>query len=178
MVTRRPNYTALGLRGLPTNKAERDKMHQVFNKLDQTVANSHLISIEDMRDFLQEVSQLQFEFPRHKLEPLFKVINEKLHYSIKCENIYCIEVLLECLRLMSARNMAAEEKYRELSIIASGVARDLIRVLNMDPKQDDNEHNLKLDKALEKAKRIGMRGEVIDVAVTLKMMRNNVLLEM
>ena len=153
-------------------------MHQVFNKLDQTVANSHLISIEDMRDFLQEVSQLQFEFPRHKLEPLFKVINEKLHYSIKCENIYCIEVLLECLRLMSARNMAAEEKYRELSIIASGVARDLIRVLNMDPKQDDNEHNLKLDEALEKAKRIGMRGEVIDVAVTLKMMRNNVLLEM
>ena len=106
------------------------------------------------------------------------MINEKLHYSIKCENIYCIEVLLECLRLMSARNMAAEEKYRELSIIASGVARDLIRVLNMDPKQDDNEHNLKLDEALEKAKRIGMRGEVIDVAVTLKMMRNNVLLEM
>lgn len=56
VVTRRPNYSALGLRTLPTNKAERDKMQQVFNKLDQTVQNSHLISIEDMRDFLQEVS--------------------------------------------------------------------------------------------------------------------------
>ena len=43
---------------------------------------------------------------------------------------------------------------------------------------DDNELNLVLDHALSEAKRIGMRGEVIDVAVTLKMMRNNLLQEM
>jgi hypothetical protein len=118
---------------------------------------------------------LQFEFPRHRLEPLFDVINEKLHASIECENIYCIEVLLECLRLMSARNMRAEEKYSELSVVAQGVARDVIRVLNMDPRLDDNELNGLLDHALLEAKRIGMRGEVIDVAITLKMMRNNLL---
>ena len=50
-----------------------------------------------------------------------------------------------------------------------------MRVLNMDPRMDDNELNLVLDHALSEAKRIGMRGEVIDVAVTLKMMRNNLL---
>jgi hypothetical protein len=103
------------------------------------------------------------------------MINEKLHVSIECEHIYCIEVLLECLRLMSARNLKAEEKYSELSIVASTVARDLMRVLNMETRLDDNELNTLLDHALSEAKRIGMRGEVIDVAVTLKMMRNNLL---
>jgi hypothetical protein len=71
--------------------------------------------------------------------------------------------------------MRAEEKYSELSVVAQGVARDVIRVLNMDPRLDDNELNGLLDHALLEAKRIGMRGEVIDVAITLKMMRNNLL---
>lgn len=133
------------------------------------------MTIEDLRDFLQEVSQLHFEFPRHKLEPLFDVINQKLHYSIEYSHIYSIEVLLECLRLMSARNLRAEDKYSELSIAAMQVARDLMRVLNMDPRLDDNQMNNMLDNALQEAKRIGMRGEVIDVAITLKMMRNNLL---
>ena len=53
------------------------------------------------------------------MEPLFEVINEKMHHSIEADNIYCIEVLLECLRLMSARNLRAEEKYSDLSHVAS-----------------------------------------------------------
>ncbi len=79
---------------------------------------------------------------------------------------------------MSARNLRAEDKYSELSIAAMQVARDLMRVLNMDPRLDDNQMNNMLDHALQEAKRIGMRGEVIDVAITLKMMRNNLLQEM
>lgn len=104
------------------------------------------------------------------------MVNEKLHLSVECDNIYCTEVLLECLRLMSARNLRAEEKYAELSMVASGIARDLMRVLNMEG--EDNELNGLLDHALAEARRIGMRGEVVDVAVTLKMMRNNLLQEM
>jgi hypothetical protein len=45
----------------------------------------------------------------------------------------------------------------------------------MDPRMDDNELNELLDSALDQAKRIGMRGEIIDVAITLKMIRNNLL---
>jgi hypothetical protein len=48
----------------------------------------------------------------------------------------------------------------------------------MDPRMDDNELNELLDSALDQAKRIGMRGEIIDVAITLKMIRNNLLSEM
>lgn len=98
--------------------------------------------------------------------------------AIEGESIYCIEVLLEALRFMSARNIKAEDKYSELTLVAQGVARDIIRVLNMDSRFDDNELNLMLDSALDEAKRIGMRGEIIDVACTLLMMRNNLLQEM
>ena len=43
---------------------------------------------------------------------------------------------------------------------------------------DDNELNVMLDNALNEAKRIGMRGEIIDAAMTLKTLRNNFLTEM
>lgn len=43
---------------------------------------------------------------------------------------------------------------------------------------DDNELNSILDNALSEAKRIGMRGEILDIAFTLKMLRNNLLQEM
>lgn len=174
-ITRRPNYSGLGLRALPIYRAEREKLQSMLGKLDQALQNRNNSPIEELRDLLTEVSQLSFEFPRHKLEPIFDAINEKLHHSIEGENIYCIEVLLECLRLISARNIRAEEKYSQLSVVAGGVARDLMRVLNMDPRMDDNELNSLLDRALSEAKRIGMRGDVIDVALSLKMMRNNLL---
>ena len=87
-------------------------------KLDQAVTNRFNLAIEDLRDLLQEVSALEFEFPRHKLEPIFDMINEKLHMAIEYEHIYCVEVLLECLRLMCARNLRAEDKYAELTLVA------------------------------------------------------------
>ena len=96
---------------------------------------------------------------------------------MECENIYCLEILLDCLRFMNARNLKAEEKYQELSIVAAGVAKDLLKVINME-LIDDNELNAMLDNALNEARRIGMRGEIIDVAITLKMLRNNFLTEM
>jgi len=143
--------------------------------LEQAVQNKQNMAIEDLRDLVQEVSALEFEFPRHKLEPIFDMINEKLHIAIEFDHIYCMEVLLECLRMISCRNLRAEDKYAELTLVAQTVARDLIRVLNMDPRMEDNELNEMLDHALDEAKRIGMRGEIIDVAITLKMMRNNLL---
>ena len=120
---------------------------------------------------------LAFEFPRHKLESLFDVVNEKLFQSMEQENIYCLEILLDCLRFMNARNLKAEAKYSELSVLAANVAKDMLKVINME-LQDDNLLNKVLDKALAEAKRIGMRGEIIDIAITLKMLRNNLLQEM
>ena len=73
--------------------------------------NKNNIYIEDIRDLLAEISLLHFEFPRYKLESLFDVVNEKINDSIHCDNLYCLEVLRECLFRMNARNFKAEEKY-------------------------------------------------------------------
>jgi hypothetical protein len=43
------------------------------------------------------------------------VVNEKLEVAIEQENIYILEVLLDCLKLMNARNIPAEKKYYELA---------------------------------------------------------------
>ena len=64
--------------------------------------------------------------------------------------------------------------------MAAQVAKDLLKVINMDPATaaDDNELNRVLESALGEARRIGMRGEVVDVGIMLKIMRNNFLQEM
>jgi hypothetical protein len=70
--------------------------------------------------FLSEITsnRIEFEFPRYRLEPIFNVVNEKLESAIEQENIYMLEILLDCLRLMNARNIPAERKYYELALEA------------------------------------------------------------
>ena len=59
--------------------------------------------------------EIDFELPRFALEPIFGVVNEKLEVAIEYENIYILEVLLDCLKIMNARNIPAEKKYYELA---------------------------------------------------------------
>lgn len=77
-ITRKPNYGQQYLKGLPITKIEREKLKQVFTKIENAITNRYNMYIEDIRDLLQEISSLSFEFPRHKLEGLFEVVNEKL----------------------------------------------------------------------------------------------------
>lgn len=93
------------------SKGEREALYGLFSKIDYYYANKHNIYIEDIRDLLAEITNLSFEFPRHRLEPIFEMVNDKINDSIYCENLYCLEVLRECLMYMNARNIKAEEKY-------------------------------------------------------------------
>ena len=77
-------------------------------------------------------AETEFEFPRYALEPIFRVVNEKLEVAIEQENIYILEVLLDCLKLMNARNIPAEKKYYELANEAQSICQKLINVLNME----------------------------------------------
>jgi len=45
---------------------------------------------------------------------LIEAVAEKLMIAIEKENLYWIEVLLDCLQLIGIRNEIAEEKYYEL----------------------------------------------------------------
>lgn len=72
------------------------------------MGNRKKVLVEDINSLLMEISMLEFEFPRHLLEPIFVLVNEKLQMAMNSSNLYCLEILLNSLSLMGARNMLAE----------------------------------------------------------------------
>ena len=106
------------------------------------------------------------------------MIWHKLDDSVATKNIYCLETLLYTLEKLNGEEHAeAEDCYEELSERANKVAEQMIYILNMEMR-DDNEINRALDWCLEEAKKIGLRGEIVDVCFTLKMLRENIIKEM
>ena len=122
---------------------------------------------EEIREFVREIIVLEFEFPRHLMEPLFHLINEKLVTAMQNEDIYNLELLLDALAMMGARNERAEKVYTELAKKASKVAVNLMKAINMEIHNDNDLLKILVEN-LNIAKKIGMRGEVIDIATTLK----------
>lgn len=141
------------------------------------VEETSMVTVEEIRDSIIEIMNLQFEFPRHLLEPLFNLVNQKIKAAIFYQDIYSLEVMMDALALMNARNTVAEQEYLKLSNTAHSVAENLIKAINMEI-HDDNEMLKILVDNIEIAKRIGMRGEIIDVAVTLKALCTKFLQEM
>ena len=78
--------------------------------------------------------KVPFEVPRYRLEPIFNVVNEKIEAAIDQNgegNIYMLEVLLDCLKFMNARNIPAEKKYHELAHEAQIISHQLLKALNL-----------------------------------------------
>ena len=111
------------------------------------------------------------------MQPLFHLLNQKISQAIKENNLYQLEILLDSLYMMDSTNKHAEAKYEELKLQAGIVSANLIRAINMEI-HDDNELLKILVENLKKAKEIGMRGEVIDIATTLKALCVKLLQEM
>ena len=132
---------------------------------------------EDLRDVVKELTRLEFEFPRHLMEPLFNLINEKLETAMANDDIYNLELLLDSLAMMHARNQRAERCYARLARRASEVAVNLMKAINMEIHNDNELLKVLVDNLAE-AKKIGMRGEVIDIATTLKALCTKLLQEM
>ena len=86
---------------------------------------------------------------------------------------------MDTLELMNASNKPAREKYEKLSQEANQIGQDLMRAINMDiGSGNDNQLLQKLVESLNRAKELGMRGEVIDIATTLKALCTKLLQEM
>ena len=79
--------------------------------------------------------------------------------------------------MMDSTNKQAEAKYEELKVMAMNVSSNLMRAINMEI-HEDNELLKILVENLKKAKDIGMRGELIDIATTLKALCVKLLQEM
>lgn len=73
------------------------------------------MTVENVRDVVRELCEIEFEFPRHLMEPLFHMANRMMHRAIDTNQLYQIEVLLDALAYMGARNVTAEKKHAELA---------------------------------------------------------------
>jgi hypothetical protein len=175
------NFAASGnvLKRAPVSRADREKMDAYTGRIESIIQEREATEIEDLREFVQEITghEIEFELPRYLLEPIFGVVNEKLDAAIEYENIYMLEVLLDCLKFMNARNIPAEKKYYELANEAHLIAHELLKVVNMEVK-DDTEMQRLLVTNLKRGKQIGLRGELIDTARHLYLLTDKVLGEM
>ena len=62
-------------------------------KIDNMKLNHQEVFIEDIHELVYEISNLEIEFPRYLLEPIFILCNEKIKISIETENLYALEIL-------------------------------------------------------------------------------------
>ena len=108
------------LRDAPISKTDSNQLEWYQQRIEHMVQHRKDIEVEELREFVKEVTSqnVSFEIPRYRLEPIFNVVNEKLDAAIDLNgegNIYMLEILLDCLKFMNARNIPAEKKYHELA---------------------------------------------------------------
>jgi hypothetical protein len=93
--------------------------------------------------------------------------------------LYTLEILLDTLSMMNARNVPGEQKYLKLVEEAQKISVNLMKAINMDLSSGSDDKLLQiLVENLIRAKQIGMRGDVIDIATTLKELCRKLLQEM
>ena len=59
---------------------------------------------EDIRQLVEEITELQIEFPKHLMQPLFHMLNQKISKAIQENNLYQLEILLDALYMMDSTN--------------------------------------------------------------------------
>ena len=52
--------------------------------------------------------------------------------AMDSDHLYTLEILLDCLCMMNARNLPAEKKYNLLAEQANVIANNLMKAINMD----------------------------------------------
>lgn len=59
---------------------------------------------EDIHEMVQEIMELEIEFPKHLMQPLFHLLNQKIAKAIQASDLYQIEILLDALYMMNSTN--------------------------------------------------------------------------
>lgn len=181
-IKRKSNYFggAMQVKRLPISKADQEAYGKLRREIEKMVTQEReLVTIEALRDFVRKCTgaEVDYEIPRYELEVVFDMVNEKLEVAKYNKNLYQLEVLLDCLRYMNARNIPAEKEYYRLADTAEALATDIARLVNMD-WHDDRAMQRDLFEKLRAAKEIGMRGDLIDLARTLYLLAEKTLGEM
>jgi hypothetical protein len=112
-IKRKP--TQYEMRPLPNNRETIDKLKQIKKEINEKVEKYRQITVEEMRNFVKNLSSVDFELPRHLLEPLFNCCSKLISRAIETNNLYTLEILLDTISYLGARNVPGEEKHKELA---------------------------------------------------------------
>ena len=94
------------MRYLPIGKYETEQLGKIRAKIEYmcSMERRNQLYTEDIRKFVEEIIELQFEFPKHLMQPLFHLVNQKITKAIQDENLYHLEILLDALYMMDSTN--------------------------------------------------------------------------
>ena len=131
------------------------------------------VFIEDLCDLAADLAGLEFQFPRSRCKELEAAIETKLFLAIRYENLYCLEKLLHALQQLGGKSSEAEAVFDHLSLEAGEITEGLRGILSPRGIGDLEEMNEALDRLLGRAKRLGMRGELVATAMALQELRDS-----
>ena len=158
-------------KAMPTLPSHRALIEQKSAQIRATLAGN-AVYIEDLCELAADLAALEFQFPRSRCKELETAIETKLSLSIRYENLYCLEKLLRALQQLGGKSPEAEAVFDHLSLEAGEITEGLRSILTPGAIGDLDEANEELDRLLLRAKRLGMRGELLAAAVALQELRD------
>ena len=108
---------------------------------------------------------------------IYELVEKKLSQTVRTENLYCLEILLQCADILGMERPQGKQKLRKLKKKAEEVGINLVKILNMEIGEE-HELNILLDQSLRNAERYGLRGQLIDTCMLLKNTRDKLCKEM
>ena len=120
---------------MPKVLNHRDTIGVISKKLDSVSDN---IFIEDLVDIINELSHLDFQFPRIKLEKIEKIAQDYLSIAISQPNYYCLELLVPAFRKIGFYHQQAEEMLNLLYPEVEHIVNTLEMVLSPELYTEEN----------------------------------------
>jgi Leucine Rich repeat len=152
----------------------RETIDKISNKINTINEN---VYVEDLVDLIKELSYLDFQFPRIRLEKIEKIAMDYLSYAVSQPNYYCLELLVPVLNKVGIHHLQAEETLNILAPEVDHILNTLVNVLSPELYTEENlpEINSLLDSVLKRCDELCIRGEIVYVAKLLRNKRDEFL---
>lgn len=130
--------------------------------------------IEDLVQIINELAQLDFQFPKARVERLEKIAFEYLSHAVSQPNYYCLELLVPVMLKIGIRHIQAEDMLNLLKPEVDHIVNTLINVLSPELYTEENipEINSLLDSVVKRCDELCIRGQIVQLAKMLKNKRD------
>ena len=166
----------LEVKPLPKLPSQSNTIKSLIEQIENLIKGSSLY-VEDLVEVCRQIQSLEFQFPKNKTKTLTETLKTHMLAAIGTSDFYCLERLLECEKALGIYNPKALKTFEKLKPKVKKVVSDLQKVLDIELYTPDNLRNLNqlLDNSLSKAKKYGLKGDLVRTAELLQRKRNHFL---